>query len=451
MFESKKYSEEVKFPSLAFLKSNILGKVIMSKEELNEDYLEHMRIIWFDPDIDSEENSRYRNELDKLFKMKEYTSDIESLERALKEHPDVPIIVISCGGYYVAIAELVQNSSQVVIIAIFCSYLKKHLPKLKDHIKIAAVINNFGNLKKELRKGYKNYIRFSYKFLDIAEEKTFYELKDQKEILAGQCMKGVFFEKESNITYPLYYGAFRDKERNKYDLAFHFEEQAWQESLERILFASTNNKFCLHEERGQLTRRIVEMYNERSPERIIAAYTGSGLHPMFGRVFRRGERKELEIFRLFAFALRGSMALLGDLISLPLTVFRGLNLKPEDIERWKDNIGKVVLLNGYTSTSMNKGVCLSPPFKGNCLLEFHFTKEVKAYEECLDVFNGLWSGYYSPVDIHKYSKCPGEKEILFPPFYPIRIKQITPPYRHPEGIFHIIIQAPSYINIGKGT
>ena len=431
-----KEPEETKAPP-HFEESKILMKTELSEEE-DEQYLQGLCLIWFDPNIDSAENTKYKKDLDKLFKMKNYVNSREALEAALKAVKDIPIIVISCGGKYEEIGELVENSSQVVMIAIFCLNLQLHLPKLKRHIKIAAVINTFENLEKELKEGYKNYVRFSSKFLDDAEEQTFHELKDQQEILDGQGMKGIFFKGESNITYPLYYKAF------------NFKEEEWQEALKRIWLASSNDNLCKSSERKNLAKRIEELSKGRLPTDIISAYTRNGIYPMFGRAFRKGKKELLDLFRLFGFALRGSMGLLGNFIDSGDILFRGLNLKAEHMKRWEDNLGKIVLLNGYTSTSLNKVLCVTGAFKGNCLMEFRFTKEVQIFEDSLDVFNELWSGYYSPVDIQKLSAYPGEREILFPPFYPIRIEEITPPGLHPDGIFHIVLLVPTYINIGKG-
>ena len=411
-----------------------------STKNIEEDkqYLQGLYLIWFDPNIGSAENTGYKKDLDKLFKKKKYVNSRKALEAALKAVKNIPIIVISCGGKYEEIGELIENSSKVVMIAIFCFNLQLHLPKLKLHIKIAAVIDTFENLEKELKEGYKNYVRFSYKFHDNAEEQTFHELKDQQEILDGQGMEGIFFEDESNITYPLYYKAF------------NFEEEEWQEALKRISLASSNDNLCKSDERKDLAKRIEELSKGRLPMDIISAYTDDGLYPMLGRAFRKGKKELLDLFRLFGFALRGSMGLLGNFIDSGEILFRGLNLKEKHMKRWEDNLGKIVLLNGYTSTSLDKGLCLTGTFKGNCLMEFRFTKEVQIFEDSLDVFNELWSGYYSPVDIQKVSAIPGEREILFPPFYPIRIQKITPPHLHPDGIFHIVLLVPTYINIGEG-
>ena len=204
--------------------------------------------------MNSAENSKYKKDLDNLFKTKNYANSKKALNEALEAVQVIPIIVISCGGKYEEIGELVENSSQVIMIAIFCSNMEFHQPKLKQHIKIAAVISTFSNLEEELRDGYKNYIRFSYKFLDNAEEQTFLELKDQQKILDGQGMKGIFFQNESNITYPLYYKPF------------NFGEEDWQDSLKRILLTSCNDNLCCPVDREDLLQRIKELSEDRSPK-----------------------------------------------------------------------------------------------------------------------------------------------------------------------------------------
>ena len=55
------------------------------------------------------------------------------------------------------------------------------------------------------------------------------------------------------------------------------------------------------------------------------------------------------------------------------------------------------------------------------------------------------------MDIHKLSAYPDEKEILFPPFYPIKIEEIIILNLHPDGIFHIVLLVPTNINIGEGV
>ena len=49
--------------------------------------------------------------------MKNYVNSREALETALKAVQDIPILVISCGGKYEEIGELIENSSQVIMIA----------------------------------------------------------------------------------------------------------------------------------------------------------------------------------------------------------------------------------------------------------------------------------------------------------------------------------------------
>ena len=141
--------------------------------------------------------------------MKKSANNREDIEATLRFTTDIPIVVISYGENYEDIGELVENSAEVMIIAIFTNNLEFHLEKQRKHGKIAGITNNINNLHTILRKGYKNYIRFSNKFLDEAEEQTFHELKEQREILDGMVVEGMFFKQENNITYPLYYEGFQ--------------------------------------------------------------------------------------------------------------------------------------------------------------------------------------------------------------------------------------------------
>ena len=50
---------------------------------------------------------------------------------------------------------------------------------------------------------------------------------------------------------------------------------------------------------------------------------------------------------------------------------------------------------------------------------------------------------FSPVDINQFSSFPEEKEVLFPPFYPIRIINVL----QEENYYRIIALAPTCVNI----
>ena len=56
-------------------------KTRFSVEQQDEHYLHSLRLIWFDPNIASAENKRYKKDLDKLFKMKNYVNSRRVLEK----------------------------------------------------------------------------------------------------------------------------------------------------------------------------------------------------------------------------------------------------------------------------------------------------------------------------------------------------------------------------------
>ena len=390
-------------------------------------------MIWFDPKIGSKENKSYKPKFEQLFQTISYVSRIKVLEKEINEGSNSPILLISSGRRYLDIANIVENSDKVIMIVIFCLDLTIHLPLKERHIKIAIVANTFENLEKELKAGYVNHIRFSSKFLDSGEEKTFYLLEEQETILKGQEMKGLFFKDEGNITYPLYYKKIK------------FKDAEWEENLNRIELAGKNEEICGKYFINSLPEVLNKLRLNRDPKHIIRSYTDNGLYYMMNRMFRAGNIHGLDLFRIYAFALRGSMFLKGDPVQSDKLVYRKLELRAEHLKIWKENIGKIVLLNGYTSTSMDKQI-IQTTYEGNCIMEFMFTRNVEVFEESLDKFNNLlWNGVYYPVDIHKYSKIKKEKEILFPPFYPIRILGVSTT----DNIkYNIQIEAPIYINTG---
>ena len=203
-----------------------------SEINLKSGYLKGIQMIWFDPKIGSKENKSYKPKFEQLFQTICYVSRIKVLEKEINEGSSSPILLISSGRRYLDIANIVENSYKVIMIVIFCLDLTIHLPLKERHIKIAIVANTFENLEKELKAGYVNHIRFSSKFLDSGEEKTFYLLEEQETILKGQEMKGLFFKDEGNITYPLYYKKIK------------FKDAEWEENLNRIELAGKNEEIC---------------------------------------------------------------------------------------------------------------------------------------------------------------------------------------------------------------
>ena len=140
--------------------------------------------------------------------MRTYVTNKKDLQKELnKDYNGVPAVIISSGLKYMKIADIVENSVKVILIALFCLDINSHKTKLQRHIKIFAVVDTFEDLKTQLKINIQKFLRFSYKFLDCAEENTFYELKDQKLILEGHEMKGVFLrmKETSHIHYIMKY------------------------------------------------------------------------------------------------------------------------------------------------------------------------------------------------------------------------------------------------------
>ena len=107
--------------------------------------------------------------------------------------------------------------------------------------------------------------------------------------------------------------------------------------------------------------------------------------------------------------LRGSICALGKPVPHQTKVYRGFNLIQEQIDKWTQSTGEIVLFSAYTSTSKQQDVAWSfaKPENTNqiqCYMEIQFTYEEKPYQKALGLFDKeLWPGIYFPVDIHEYS------------------------------------------------
>ena len=90
---------------------------------------------------------------------------------------------------------------------------------------------------------------------------------------------------------------------------------------------------------------------------------------LLNRIFQGGNQEGLELFRDYALALRGSMCTLGEpVINLYSTVYRGINLSKDNFEEWKRNKGSIILLNGYTSTTLDRNKAMT--FTDQYIIEF---------------------------------------------------------------------------------
>ena len=382
------------------------------------------QIIWFDPEVMGEENYSWHEELQSYAKRKIIYSEQSDGIIQLVEEPTIGnVIIISCGGKYLEIKEKVEESKKVRMIIIFCSKVENHQHFQEEHIKVWLVTNDFREVVRALQEGWSQYIKH-HKFEEIFTEKTFYTMNDYDFLIKNISLLTSVHE-GINIFYPL-----------GYEAAFFQRYQALVNELKTLqtdVLPIIKQEDA--EEGADMEKLLIELLRDLLPATILKKYTDEGIFRTFNRFIRSGNPAKMKYVKEFAFHLRGSMCLLGSPITKTnIRVYRGLYLPIYFANFWADNLGKVVLLSQYTSTSAAqekaKEFIDEEPIEGTrkVLMQIDLVSDQNIFLDLMKRFTEekeIYNGIYYPVDIKKYSVYKKEEEVLFPPLYPIIIQKIT--------------------------
>ena len=379
------------------------------------------QIIWFYPGATVEEESNWLTELKALSKHEIISIQITKDAINYIQNPG-SFILISRGSKYAEIREAAENSSNVRMIIIYTQNIIKYLHYHEEHIKVWLITNDITEVEKSLTEGYQEYIKF-HKFEEMFTERTFYTMKDYEFLMRNLSLMTSAHE-GINIFYPFGYGAvFMERQS-----ALRVELKMMLKNLVPIL-AITNK-----EESEDMEKLLVQLLGSAlTPKDILGAYTDEGIYLTLNEYLRSGDSIKIKDIKEFAYHLRGSMYQLGDPIIRPnTTVYRGLYMPIHSANFWAENIGNLVLLPSYTSTSLELEQALKftkGPTTGmrKVIMEITLIKDQEIFLEQMEKFTEeeeIYNGCYYPVEIKEYSKCPEEDEILFPHLYPLIIQEI---------------------------
>ena len=406
------------------------------------------QIIWFNSEVIREENYSKHEELQSYSKRKIIYSEQAYGIIQLVEEPTIGnVIIISCGGKYLEIKEKVEESKQVRMIIIFCFNVENHQHFQEEHIKVWLVTNDFREVIRALQEGWSQYIKH-HKFEEVFTEKTFYTMNDYDFLIKNISLM-ISAHEGINIFYPL-----------GYEAAFVQRYQALVNEL-KILHKEVVPIIKQEdaEEGTDMEQRILELLVDLIPASILKKYTDYGIFRTFNRFIRSGNPVKMKYVKEFAFHLRGSMCLLGSPVTkTKIRVYRGLYLPIYFANFWADNLGKVVLLSQYTSTSAAEGKAKEfideEPIGDGMRKVFMqidlvpdqniFLDLMKRFTEEKEIYNGI----YYPVDIKKYSVIEEEEEVLFPPLYPIIIQKITQS-TNADKMLTVQCIAPNVLSFGQ--
>ena len=405
------------------------------------------QIIWFDPEVREEENYSKHEELQSYSKHAIiYSEKADGIIQLVKEPTIGNVIIISCGEKYLEIKRKVEESKQVRMIIIFCFNVENHQHFQEEHIKVWLVTNDFKEVIRALQEGWSQYIKH-HKFEELFTEKTFYTMNDYDFLIKNISLLTSAHE-GINIFYPL-----------GYEAAFFQRYQALVNELKTL---QTDVLPIIKQEDAEegayMEQILIELLSDLFPASILKKYTDDGIFRTFNRFIRSGNTAKMKYVKEFAFHLRGSMCLLGSPVTKAgIRVYRGLYLPIHFANFWAENIGKVVLLSQYTSTSAVEGEAKEfinrEPIEGTrkVLMQIDLVSDQNIFLDLMKRFTEekeIYNGIYYPVDIKKYSVYEEEEEVLFPPLYPIIIQKITQS-TNADKMLTVQCIAPNVLSFGQ--
>ena len=406
-------------------------------------YLKDFKIVWFDPNVNNEENKARQSYFDKKFGLAKYCTTKESALEEIK-HDNLTTVLVSNGENYKSIQAEIDEAKNVSRVFIYCLNVEAY-KNLKDQSKKKNLIvsDDFKELEEELKKIKDSRLE---KFFAKRQERTFYTI-DDKEIINNALTKQIENE-GSSIFFPI---GFKGVD---------LHSVLWDEKLDEMWkVAQTDSK--LEKYRGDIELRLKELKENLTMESIIKSYTDMGLYNFFNLYIRFGEYESLKLFSDYLYCLKGSLIELGVPVSTKSIqfVYRGMSLLIDDLNKWKaayvasDHVQNFGLFPSFTSTTIDENVAdyFIGLEKENstgkqdrklvklCMELTENTDEFCSYLKKFDFVEGC--GITFPADISRHSAFPKEKEVLFPPFYPFKICQIN----EKDGITSIKIVVPKQL------
>ena len=328
------------------------------------------------------------------------------------------------------------------------------------NLKLRGTVSSIEKLEPEIKKGFNEYIKNNSRFFELYTQKSFYRLgtEDEKLIYEKIGTMRNMYEGQS-IFFPLTFETYMPV------------KAIWSKELKQISDICDNHFWTSESQKREVKEQIKQLEEAVSNvdvkstkenqewqkrlffETVIKVFTGSGLYSIFNYCLKSGKPDKIEAFKEYAYALRGSMFILGEpILNESNTYYRGMTMRKTIFENWKKLVGEYFLFPTYTSTtadlnmaqhflnskSLNSGAV-------SVMIIINLTNDVKPFVEKMKEMKEVYNGIYFPVDIYKYSVFANKGEVLFPPFYPFLLKGVE----QEQSICKITLLAPNYLSFGK--
>ncbi len=404
--------------------------------------LKDFAVIWLDPTPVSES---FKGSLDQRFGQTLVVESAEKLAASVNDAQKPAVLICSHATFNTKeVSGLVEAKHYVVAVVLFNPVGKKTKGGAKSG-KIVAETDTLDGLETALGPVHSEYAQYS-RFFDEREQKTFYSIEDRETIVGSLSVKAE--GDEFSIFYPLGMGAVA------------LGEVLSPQTLDKIVAVATADP-QLKQKLNPIAATVGFLKGKErlDMETVVRSYTMDGLYYMLNLYLRYGTSDSFNLFREYMFSLKGSMCELGKPVtSKGLKLYRGLRWDRKFLDEYKKRQGENVLLNAFVSTTQAKEVAMRFAKLGgkgdsSTLMEVRLVDFDDSFARFVSDFRfPEENGVFFPVDISAQSEFADESEVLFPPFYPVRVLEVSEEVINGETFDKIVVEAPYCVNIaGKDS
>jgi tetratricopeptide (TPR) repeat protein len=342
------------------------------------DNKEDIQLIWLDGNMsDSDDYILTQTMLLELNPAAQFYSNFDRCLDLIKSIKDEQIFLIVSGAFARRVLSEIHNHQMLVAIFIFCTNRQHHESLVQQYKKIVDIFTDQDSLLESIREK-----------MNIVEKQTLaFSLFDQKQ----KALKDLSKESASFLCHQMLIYVLRQMPH---------DEQSKKEMLDMCCGYYQNNKHEL--------KKIEEFKQTYSRETAIEWYTDECfLYKLLNKALRTEDIELLYTFRFFIIDLCASIEDESQNLKDKgtLTVYRGTQIPEEELQKLKENVGKIISTNGFLSTSLNINVSLQFAQPNFVMVGFASVLfEIKADPSLKTVVF---------ADVADKGRIEGEEEVLF--------------------------------------
>jgi tetratricopeptide (TPR) repeat protein len=295
------------------------------------DNKEDIQLIWLDENInDSADYRRIQLRLLEVDPSIQFYSNFDRCFDLIKVIKDEGIFLIVSSNFAQNVLEQVHDYPTLIAIFIFCVNHQNYVSLMEEHKKFVEIFTDQDSLLRSIRD----------KMHVIEKQILTFSLYDPEQ----QSLKDLSKDAATFLLHQMLILALKQLPQ---------EEQPKQQMLEmcRNYYKSNQHKL----------KKLDDFYQSYKDEDAIEWYANEHfLHKLLNKAFRTEDIELIYMFRFFIIDLYAVIEQQNEQLKDDgiVTLYRGAQILTDDLEKLKQNINKIISIDGFFSTSRNSDTSL---------------------------------------------------------------------------------------------